>query len=307
MAPSLLDREPSAIRGNQPQSISRSAPFQPPAMHASQLLEIAALVASHRSAFLDSDSEHWSAERYWVASRSRLYEWAGHLKMCQELRHESQECRQDFWKLLQPALEEIFLAEVCTRVWCATLSMIDHDRSNDELDPIARSVFVANLEARRRALRLLLFARGLGGISTIATDQLRRDCEQWTDLLLSQLSPSRIAQQYCFDRKRMRARPRQTRHLHSDHIWQLELVGMRYKLATRTKAVSLCPELNSELGETLLSCLPVSIFDGVGTPRLGWSADAYRDDEFSFDIANVLCGNSSRGRYDVKGGLKDRR
>jgi hypothetical protein len=181
-------------------------------MHASRLVQLAAITASQHRVLIqhDGNTEYWGAEQFWVLSRARVNEWARRLKSCQTLRpHDAEFDPESFWDATAPVLEEVFLAEVCARVWCATLAVIDDDRLHGELDPIARSVFVASLEARRKALRLLLFAKGLPGISTTSLNFLRRDCESWADILLANLSSTRISQQFCFEKRRMLKMARQ--------------------------------------------------------------------------------------------------
>lgn len=282
-------------------------------MHASRLVEIAAINAfQHRSLRQQKvKAEFWGAEQFWVLSRARVNEWSRLLKSCNLLRPQKTDFDpQEFWAATAPILEEVFLAEVCTRIWCATLSVIDEDRLHGELDPIARSAFVANLEVRRRALRLLLFGRGLPNIATTSLNMLRRDCEVWTDNLLACLSPARISQQFCFDRKRLNETARKIKYssakLNSERHTQ-ELAAMRYILVSRASKPAVCEELNCEIAATILSCLPSTAFDSCGIPRPGWSTYGFREDLLSIDVLEDLCGNLSSSRYDISGGLKDRR
>ena len=168
-------------------------------MHASRLVDLAAIVsAQHRMLCQQKvGPEFWAADQFWVLSRARLNEWARKLKCCESLRIQKPEFDAvQFWVETRPVIEEVLLSEICTRVWCATLSIIEQQRHPGELDPIARSVFIANLEARRRALRLILLAKGLSGISTTSVNSLRIECETWTDYLLADLSSFPLAQQY---------------------------------------------------------------------------------------------------------------
>gem|GEM_PF-4073781 len=287
-------------------------------MHASRLVELAVTAANFHRPMMNEivSAEFWRADEFWVLSRARVNEWSRLMKKCERSRNQKFQSRL-FWKTTEPILEEILLAEICTRVWCATLSMIDETRLHGELAPIARSVFVANLEVRRRALRLLLFARGLSGISTTSTNLLRRDCEVWTDGLLSQLSSQRVAQQFGFDRRRIqRFASMNSRQGRERPTWagrtpvtlsSLQGVAIKYGLAVREMKDVVCPELNAELLTNLLGCLPSSGFTGSGEPSLSWSADSFCTDMLSISVLEDLCGNSARPRYDVPGGLIDRR
>lgn len=279
-------------------------------MHASRLVELAAFAASQHAFLIrrKASAEFWSAEQFWALSRARVNEWSRHFKACQQLRSGSQDfCPQSFWKATEPVLEEVFLSEVAVRVWCAILATVDKDRFHGELDPIARSVFVTNLEARRRALRLLLFARGLAGVSTTSLNILRRDCEAWTDHMLARFSAVRIAQQFCFERDRFRETARHFTRRHSakhlDASYATSLVGLRWLMATIASKRPVCAELNREIGETILSCLSVASFDGCGTPMSPWLLSANQTDSLSLDILAEICGSSETPRFDIPGGL----
>lgn len=290
----------------------------PPAMHASRLVELAVSATNFHRAMMNEfvGAEFWRADEFWVLSRARVNEWSRLMKQCERSRSQQFQSRL-FWKTTEPILEEILLAEVSTRVWCATLSIIDETRFHGELAPIARSVFVANLEVRRRALRLLLFARGLSGVSATSTNLLRRDCELWTDGLLSQLSSIRIAQQFGFDRRRIQRFSAMNSRQGCDRpAWtarspvtlsSLQSVAIQYGLAVREMRNVVCPELNAELATNLLGCLPTNGFTGCGEPSLTWTADSFCSDMLSISVLEDLCGNSTRPRYDVPGGLMDRR
>ncbi len=288
-------------------------------MHACRLVELAVSAANFHRALSSQHvrAETWRADEFWVLSRARANEWSRLLKEC-----ERSKSRRDlpfqpklFWQSTEPILEEIFLAEVCTRVWCATLTAIDEQRSHGELAPIARSVFVTNLEARRRALRLLLFSKGLSAVSTLSTNLLRRDCEVWTDGLLAQISPLRVAQQFGFDRQRIQRFAQHQMPKVSNKtampkpvsIAAFQSISIQYGLSIRQMQDAVCDELNSELAANILSNLPAEGFNGCGEPGLTWATDSFCSDMLSISILEDLCGNSSRPRYDVPGGLLDRR
>lgn len=288
-------------------------------MHASRLVELAIAAAQLHRPMVEQEAnpESWRADEFWVLSRARVNEWSRFMKECERSKHRQNGPFEPrlFWRATEPILEEVFLAEVCTRIWCATLTIIDENRWQGELSPIARSVFVASLEVRRRALRLLLFSRGLPNISTTSTNALRRDCEIWTDGLLSQLSCIDVAEQFGFDRGRIRrfakydSSSKGGRPAGKNTISEATLrsTSIKYALALRTTKNCVCPELNSELAANLLGCLPPAGFNGCGEPNLSWGADSYCSDTVSISVLEDLCGNSTRPRYDVLGGLIDRR
>ena len=130
-----------------------TTPSPPKPMHASRLVELAIATAQLHRSLIDQvvTPESWRSDEFWVLSRARVNEWSRFMKACEQSRHghEGQFEPRLFWRATEPLLEEVFLAEVCTRVWCATLTTVDEIRWQGELSPIARSVFVASLEVRR--------------------------------------------------------------------------------------------------------------------------------------------------------------
>lgn len=281
-------------------------------MHASRLVELAAAVASQHRLLCQQqvNANFWAADHFWVLSRARINEWSRSLRHCESIKVQDRDFDPiDFWKLTRPVIEEVLFSEVCTRLWCATLSIIEEQRHPGELDPIARSVFVASLEARRRALRLILLAKGLTGITTTTINELRMNCEVWTDYLLVELSSIPLAQQYCFDRLRLKrafqSRQQQNNLRTTTTRRNARLMAMRYALATHPSSPAVCDELNSEIAAVILSCLPISAFDGSGVQRLDSVVPSPCADGFSIDVLADLYGTVGSTRFDSRSGLKD--
>lgn len=281
-------------------------------MHASRLVELAAIVSSQHRLLCQQqvDADFWAADQYWVLCRARINEWARSLRNCETIKlHEQDFDALEFWKDTRPVIEEVLLSEVCTRLWCATLSIIEQQRHPGELDPIARSVFVSSLEARRRALRLILFAKGLPGVGSTAMNELRMNCEIWTDYLLADLSSLTLARQYCFDRIRLKKAHQFRQQNRCQRVAttrrNARLMAMRYSLSTRSSSPTVCGELNSEIAAVILSCLPTSAFDGSGTQRIESPVSSSSSDTFSIDILSDLYGTIGSTRFDTRSGQKD--
>ena len=281
-------------------------------MHATRLVELAAIVAEqhHFICRQPIGPDEWAADQFWVICRARLNEWARLLRNAESIKQFSAGFDATrFWADTQPVIEEVFFSEICTRVWCATLSVIEQQGQPGELDPIARSVFVSSLEARRRALRLILFAKGLPGVATSSVNQLRMQCEVWTDYLLSELGDTQLVQQYCFDRLRLK-RIEQTRqnqtHLRTAKFRRsARFLAMRYALTTYPAGHAICGELNSEIASVIISCLPSAAFDGSGMQRLDLPVFAPSTDDLSLDILADLYGDRRPSRFDSQRRLPD--
>src|SRR5688500_8754336 len=133
-------------------------------MHARELIELAALVASHGAALVESNGRLSATglEQYWVANKCRAERWMRTLKAHSDaLDRLPAELQRGSWRATLPTLEEILISEPLSRVWTAVVVAFDVRRQNDEGAAIVRSVHLSHLEARRRALALLMGARGL--------------------------------------------------------------------------------------------------------------------------------------------------
>src|SRR5262245_52641269 len=120
-------------------------------MHARELVELAALVSAHGPTLLKTQG-HLSpngVEQYWSASKCRVERWTRGLK---EIETQTSNTKS---ASVRPLLEEILAAEVLTRVWAGVLVAFDRIRSSAEFEPLARSVFVSQMEARQRVLTLI--------------------------------------------------------------------------------------------------------------------------------------------------------
>ncbi len=283
-------------------------------MHASRLVDLAASVASQHRLLCQQkvSADFWAADQFWVLTRARLNEWARTLKNCESLKTQDDDFDPvQFWDDTYPVIEEVLLSEICTRIWCATLTTIENLRHPGELDPIARSVFISSLEARRRALRLILFAKSLPDVATTTINSLRMNCEIWTDHLLADLSMLPLSKQYCFDRRRLErayfARQNQDSLRAKAMRREARVLALRYTLSSRIATPEVCSELNSEIAAVILSCLPWAAFDGSGVQQIDLPFSTGSEDKISLEILADLYGTSNSSRYHATRGLKDRR
>lgn len=246
-------------------------------MHARTLVELAGLLVHHAPAWLalPAPLPQATLERYWVGSKVRLDVW------CQELKSAS----------LQPAprhtpssrtagiLAEILASEVLTRVWTGLATLVDRRLACGDYEPVVRSVLIGHLEARHRALRLLLDAHGLRPADVQPLDRLRREAERWTDLLIALLSLDDtlgVVQPLSIDA----ARAQQfAQDLHVDRrLGRLDLVRGLWLASLRTGAKALDhwptvhPRLHEEIGAALLAAFPAENFDATGLLRSAWLA-----------------------------------
>jgi hypothetical protein len=239
-------------------------------MHASQLAEIGSWVASHcwQLVYGNKDLPTPAATNYWTASKLRIQRWVLALKMFERDVKNPQE--HDYWPALQIVVQEILLSELLTRIWSATVLTHHGYHKSDELSGLAHSVHLSHLEARNRAVRILLSGRAANEKAFDRMNALRRRLERWTDLFLGQLPYGEPAAMFSFDRNRVK-------DFYSE---QKEILGPEYEIRQKVLMASFSadllrdslpkaanPDLNREIASGILACYPFDRFDSQGCPK----------------------------------------
>lgn len=242
-------------------------------MNNRQIVEIAALVSAHSQHVIlhDRGMPPGALEKFWDRSQRRLKLWLSALMRYQrQYATASPDEHQQLWNDLQPILEEIFVSEILTRVWGAILTAMDQVRGTHLTEPIARNVLIGHLDARKRALQLLVTdpALTLGHLQPI--DAVRRRVERWTDLLLGHLVESYKVDDFAYDPQRAREfgaqQLLQTEEQSRDQAWILLLIGLRSAFS----AVPADPPhelIQEEIISSILACFPPSAFRTEGPFR----------------------------------------
>jgi hypothetical protein len=247
-------------------------------MHARELVDLAAVVAAHTPALLRSarNIPEESVEAYWVASKSRLDRWGRALKRLTAvaqaggLRPNSPEHRA-----FRGILEEILAGEVLTRVWSAAMCAYDQTHGADQMEPVARSVLIGQIEARHRVLTILVGRSGLTAEEAMRLDALRRRTERWADLLVGHLAAEYDVSGFAVDPDRARdfaddfAQQRQQEG--GRFTWPMVLASLRAAFCEWLEPASPNPDLNAQIAASILTCFPAEVFDGIGTIQSEWS------------------------------------
>jgi len=245
-------------------------------MHARELVELAGIVVSQAPALLASPRPVLisAVEQYWTSSKCRLDRWTRVLKTYATTSHFDRAHAARQWTQVRPALEEILTGEILTRTWTAVLCAMDQRHGHDEAGPMARSVLLGHLEARRRALSLLVHGPGVDTREAVSLNRLRRSTERWSDLLLGALPGSVALPEFCVDSERardfaedladQRAQP-------GGHIgWPLMLSSLRAAFQAGLTPVGPNADLNSQIGAAVAGCFPPEVFDSTGLCRSLW-------------------------------------
>jgi hypothetical protein len=244
-------------------------------MHSRKLVELSALIAVNAPEILSRG--HLSAshvEQYWAASKLRLACWAESLQGYLQLQVGSSPLMSQAgplvvaWREVRPVLEEILVAEILTRVWTCVVCLYDR-RHGGGLEPLVRRVYAGHLEARNRALNVLVYGRGFSTSEAAELNALRRRCERWCDLLLAYLVRSHVndlqplIDEFAIEPDRNREF---ARDLQEDEGTLVPLAGQLLQSSLREAfgkglaPESLYPVLNQQIADALVACLP----DGRG-------------------------------------------
>lgn len=242
-------------------------------MHARDLVEFAALIASNGPAVIEhadrlSDS---GLEQYWTAAKCRHERWSRELKhFSYQVQYAQAAEAEQHWSEIRPVLEEILTSEVLTRVWAAVCCGYERRRGSDDAGPVVRNVLATHGEARNRALNLMVYGHGLKVEDAVELNRMRRSNERWTDLLLSRLIPATDVSEFAFSPARAAAFGEDARgSVDPQMAWSLLLASMR--VAYQRSFTATCNgDLNARIAAGVLACLPSELFDSTGTLKSLW-------------------------------------
>lgn len=238
-------------------------------MHARELVELAALLASHGSVLTRNTSAVVDSglQAYWSAARCRLDDWAKTLHLFHEARRNPrpQRCRQ-LWPDTKRTLEEILASEVLTRVWTGVARSIDQHYGAPEWEPIASATLAGHLEARNRSLRLLA-SGAIDRVTATQLNRLRHRAESWTDRLLAYLLETTDVKSLAFDPERSedfsQGLQRERDQSRGHFTWPLILSSLRTAFDEGSDRIAANPLLNEQVAAGVLSCFGPDTFDSI--------------------------------------------
>lgn len=246
-------------------------------MQARQVVEVAALTAAHGPVFIRStDRISMSGmERYWATSKSRLDNWSQRLKDSTfDMQNVCQEEKQIVWLMLQPVVEEILTTEPLTRVWAAVTSQYDRLRGLSEAEPMTRSILLGHMEARNRALALMVSRQGMDVEDAVMINRHRRRCERWNDMLLGFLQADYEVAEFGFEYHRVTEfgadfRSEQ-RRAQTSTLWPMVMASLRTAFPPENQRRAPNADLNERICSSILSCFQAELFDSTGLVKSRW-------------------------------------
>jgi hypothetical protein len=237
-------------------------------MHANELVELATILSANGPVLVQSGTRiaPESIEQYWTASKVRLDRWAWRLKGLAAHAGGNHALSPD----VRGVTEEVLTGEILTRVWTALLTAYDRRRGSNDVEPVARSVYLGHSEARHRVLTMMRQSADIDDEGE-RLNRVRHSAEWWTDLLIGQLLRIYDVREFAFDPKRakMLADDVKSRLPRSggDPFWTLVLASARASFQATLSRQSLNADLNARIAAGILSCFSPDLFDSIGLPR----------------------------------------
>jgi hypothetical protein len=234
-------------------------------MHVRDLVELAAVVAVHAPAFARQGNAlpQSAIEQYWVASKCRIQRWQRMLRRLTDAAGQMPLPAALAWPRVLPVLEEILASELLTRIWTAAAVAHDENRSDENLAPIARNIWLSHLDVRRRVLALIAEGQVITPERGQPLDRLRRRLERWSDMLLAHLSPLIDTAEFAVDAARARdfaddlvPHASATERALTCQIVQASLAA---SLANTLHERSPSADLNRQIASAIHACLPESL------------------------------------------------
>lgn len=257
-------------------------------MNHGELLELAAVVAAHGPALVrvDRPLPPEALKQYWSASKCRQDRWARALKQFSTAAEPSPttDCdahsaspRAPRWQAdARSVVQEILASEVLTRAWTALLIAHDRRRQTADAEPIARSIYVGQLEARHRALAMLVQGEIVSSQDAVDLNRVRRQAERWNDMLIGQLLLSEEVAEFAFDAGLAREFADDFRGQpawqEGGLAWSLFTASLRAGWREWSPTVVFNGDLNAQIGAAILGCFGLEVFDCLGLPKSLWAA-----------------------------------
>lgn len=246
-------------------------------MHVRQLIDIAGFVAHAGSLLIAraADLSPAPLEQYWAVAKCRAENWNRTLKF--HLVHATgAEPPPAAPVELLATLEEVFTSEILTRVWTTVLVARDRRFRSGVDEPLARSAYDSHMEARNRALRMVLNRRLVSGRQSAALNVVRKRAERWSDVLIGGLLQKGVTSEFAVEADRAHDFAEdlaERRELPGGrHAWRMTLAALSSAFGDALHEPAANPDANARLAASILGCFPAELFDSTGLLQSLWLA-----------------------------------
>ena len=240
-------------------------------MHACEHVELAGFVGRHATCLSEAFAplNDRTLYQYWSAARARLDRWGlafRRLRHVDPKLHEEDPVARDG---LGRLIEEVLLSEPLIRLLTLLLEQRDRTRGEVMASPIVRSIFLASLDSRRKALDILLKGEGLDSARLLELDALRLRVERWVDLMLGRCSSAADAlllEELAIDASRAKDFAPTTRAA-AVESWPLLHASIHGVLINKRWRLGMNEDLNLEIAASVLAMLEPPLFHESGLPK----------------------------------------
>ncbi|MHB8971520.1 MAG: hypothetical protein ACYC3X_08430 [Pirellulaceae bacterium] len=242
-------------------------------MHVRELVELGALVATHGILFMQRYNllTKCHLEQYWLASHFRHERWAHAMKAFDQLA--PTEARAA-WSEMRPVIQEVLASELLTRTWAAVACCYDRRHQSSYLEPVVLSVLSSHLEARSRALQLVVRGHGASVEEGVVLNRLRRLTERWTDMLLGTLADNVNVAEFAFSAARASDFAADLRDERRDGTGdqprRLAMASLRAAFEQGLPDASPNADLNERIAGSILACFHSEMLQASGMLKSHW-------------------------------------
>ncbi len=258
------------------------------------LVELAALVAAHHSHLIETSARipDTVLEEYWRHTRIRTRLWMNSIETAAAMFSPAQEPDQDSIQTeVGNVLQEVFAAEVLTRVWGAVLTAKDQRWKTFDGEPVARTVLAQHSQARNRAMTFLLQHQNEKQLNPSRIDRTRRSCERWTDCLLGPIVNRYDVGEFAHDTSRAiefgRDQQAELTVTSSDHVWSFVLAGLRLAFSMTPLTHPIHADAHRGIMNAVLGSFPAGAFSNDGPFKSILAHRVYRSSEISDRLFGV--------------------
>ena len=195
---------------------------------------------------------------FWGASKCREQRWKLELSKLGP-RLKAAQKPDESWALYSQLVEEIFIAEIQTRVWLA--KVLSATQGQEDLAMIADLIVAEHSQIRSQALNLLAnlkdFDRATLGFKEYI-QKLQANAMQGTDMLLAHMEDNQFAIKFAFDKTLCETIAEQASGYPAEAMVKIrEKIGesVYASLEPATTGVSFAPDLNSQIMECISGCI----------------------------------------------------
>lgn len=241
-------------------------------MHARQLIELAAWIATHGAALVRMPTPLSASglNLYWSSAKCRLDRWGRELKHLSSVPEAAGPKPPRSRSSPRPLLEEVLTGEILARVSAAVFTAHDRRRQTNECEPLARNLLQGQLDARQRVLNLIANSPVLDPELAVELNRLRRRCERWSDLLIAKLLLADDVLEFAVEPDRAADFAEGLREKSSPQAWPILLGSLQAAFQNLLAPHSPNADLNEQIAAGLLSCFPGESFDAYGLVPSLW-------------------------------------